>query len=527
MVTTFGEDELGITQVVDTARSESGADDYDDRSGKWSRATQERVTTRGPKSYKNRRIIVWRPDVSRIQRYIGPEEVPARLAELLRTVPTVNLESYGELFGITILKIEGVAKPENSTGVTVGDGVEIPYEARDKTVYVLGRPGMGKSTLLLSMTRQDILAGKGVGVIDPHGELVRDLLPYIPRSRVKDVIFFDPTEVPIGINFFSAADDNERARVASDVITLFGRFASVTGERMDAILHAVAHTLAEWPEATFLDIYYLLYDDYFRDTVVRTLRNKALVNYWKDVYPKLPHPSSEQPILNRMNRFAINRKLATITGSHSSLNFWDVIQQRKILLCSIPKTTLGADVSGVVGAMLVSQFQLAALRQGALPPKQRIPFYLYIDEFQNFQTSAFNEIMTEARKFQLCLTLANQKLSDLDDATRSAIQGAETSIYFRPVDEDASKIARSLPSFDAATLLDLDQWQAIVRQGKVTNSLRVEIDPPPKPPSGYATEIIEQTKASYRSDLTTRASAAEEQPKGTADEPVEPSDPPE
>jgi len=160
---------------------------------------------------------------------------------------------------------------------------------------------------------------------------------------------------------------------------------------------------------------------------------------------------------------------------------------------------LARRIAFTLGALLVSQFQLAAIRRGALPPRERMPFYLYIDEFQNFQTSAFNEIMTESRKYQLCLTLANQKLADLEEKTRGAVQGAETFVYFRPFDEDASRIARNLTQFTADDLLNLDEHEAIVRQGKASNVARIMIDPPPRAPRGFVEEIIEHTKAAYPS----------------------------
>lgn len=523
-ITTFGEDELGIIQVVDTHRYEYGTDNYAEKNGSWTRSMSESVTTRAPKTYKNRKIIVWKPDEKNIRTYLRSGHIPSLLAELLRTVPTVELERYEDKLGINILSTEGIEKTEASAAVGIGEGVDIPYEARDKTVYILGRPGMGKSTLLLSMARQDIVNGRGVGVIDPHGDLIADLLPHIPRRRVKDVILLDAASLPIGINFFSVKSDTEKELVSQDVLAVFKRLSDTPGERMETVLYHTVRTLAEWPEATFLDIYRFLTDDYFRDSVVRSLRVDYLADFWRDVFSKYPHPATEQPIITRMGKFNGNETLRTITGTRSPLNIHDAMQKRKIVLCSIPKPKIGMETSAILGALLVSQFQLAAMRRGSLPARERVPFYLYIDEFQNFQTSAFNEIMTESRKYQLCLTLANQKLADLEDKTRGAVQGAETFIYFRPFDEDANRVAKNLTKFTADDLLNLDEHHAVVRQGKASNVSKIEIEPPPKAPRGYVEEIIDHTRTTYPSTPPLHARS-----KATAvtREDVEPGAPPE
>lgn len=371
---------------------------------------------------------------------------------------------------------------------------------RDRHVYIIGKSGMGKSTLMLSMIRQDILNGKGVGVIDPHADLVNRVLPYIPASRVKDTILFDAETLPIGLNFFSARTDAEKELICDDVIVLFKRLSDSWGERMDMVLRYTVRTLAEIDGATFLDIYRMLADDYYRDSVLREVKLRPLLQFWHEVYPKFPHPVTEQPILSRMGKFAVNSTLRAIVGTVSSLNFLNVMQEGKILLCNLSKPAIGADTCAILGAMVVSQFQLAAMRRGKLNPANRRPFYLFIDEFQTFQTSAFNEIITESRKYQLCLTLANQKLEDLDQKTRGAVQGVETSVIFRPFDHEAATLARSLPeSFGADTLKDLDRLEFVIRAGKASDSKRCYLEFPPPPPKGFADAIRAATRASYPS----------------------------
>jgi len=507
---TFGVDQLGMVSVVSTNRTENISDHvrggiiYSESDRNTRKHFSETVSTRERENIRHRFVIVWKPNAQKLPTYLKQGNIDNRLADLLRTLPDADLKAYQDLLGITIVRTDG-AKPKKVEGLSIGEGIEIPDNVRDRHVYILGRPGMGKSTLLLNMARQDIEAGKGVGVIDPHGDLIEELLKHIPRDRVDDVILFNAANLPIGLNFFNAKTDAEKELITDDVVVLFKRLSDSWGERMDIVLRSAVRSLAELPDATFLDIYRILTDPNFREHVISRLTLQPLIDFWLQVYPKFPHPVTEQPILSRMGKFAISKTLSTITGTTSPLSIADVIQEKKILLCSIPKSSIGGDTSAILGALLVSQFQLAALRRGSLPPKRRTPFYLYIDEFQTFQTSAFNEIITEARKYQLCLALANQKLADLDERTRGAVQGVETSIYFSLFPDDVPKVAKALGAdYDVRNLLNLDKWEAIVKPGRSSQATKFDVSEPPKPGRGYEQEIRENTKKNYPSTLPPR-----------------------
>jgi hypothetical protein len=507
---TFGLDQLGVISAVNTNRSENINDRIrggilgSDSERNTRKDFSETIFTRERENIRHRFVIVWKPNPENLRTYLKQGNIDERLAELLRTLPDADLKSYQDLLGITIVRTDG-AKPKKVEGLTIGEGIEIPDNVRDRHVYILGRPGMGKSTLLRNMARQDIESGKGVGVIDPHGDLIEDLLKHIPRDRVDDAILFNAADLPIGLNFFNAQTDSEKELITDDVVVLFKRLSDSWGDRMDVVLRSAVRSLAEVPDATFLDIYRILTDPNFREHVVSHLTLQPLIDFWLQVYPKFPHPVTEQPILSRMGKFAISRTLSTITGTTSPLNIAEVIRDKKILLCSIPKSTIGPDISAILGALLVSQFQLAALRRGSLPPKKRTPFYLYIDEFQTFQTSAFNEIITEARKYQLCLTLANQKLADLDDLTRGAVQGVETSIYFSLFPDDVPRAAKALGAdYDVRNLLNLDKWEAIMKPGRSSQAMRFDVSEPPKAGRGYDQEIRENTKKNYPSTFPPR-----------------------
>jgi hypothetical protein len=508
--TTFGVDQLGMVSVVSTERTEHITDNvrggiiYSESARDTRKHFSETVSTRERENIRNRFVIVWKPNTEKLRTYLKQGSIDNRLADLLRTLPDADLKSFQDLLGIAIVRTAG-RKPEKLEGVSVGDGIAISDSVRDKHVYILGRPGMGKSTLMLNMARQDIESGKGVAVIDPHGDLIEALLKQIPRERVEDVILFDAATNPIGLNFFNAKDDEEKEMITEDLIVVFKRLTEGWGERMGVVLHSCVRSLAELPDATFLDIYRILTEPAFREYVISKLTLQPLLNFWLQIWPKYPHPVTEQPILSRMGRFAISKTLSTIVGTTSPLSIPDVIRDSRILLCSIPKAKIGEDISAILGALLVSQFQLAALRRGALPAQERTPFHLYIDEFQNFQTSAFNTILTEARKYQLCLTLANQQMDDLDEKTRGAVQGVESSFFFAPFPNDMSRVSKVLGDERNHDLRNLDKWQAIYKPGKARDAQRFDVSAPPKAGRDYTATIITNTRKLYPSTTPARS----------------------
>lgn len=513
-ITTFGVDVLGTVSIVDTdidetiSSSESGYSEKGSfsKSGVVSKYGSNVQRTRQRENIKHRYIFVWKPNLEKLGTFLKRQPIPQAIADLLRTVPNLDIEKYADILGITFVSIEGLNPAISQAGVFVGDGVEVPYESRLTHVYILGKSGMGKSTLLTNMIRQDILNAKGVAVIDPHGDLIDRVIAYIPKSRVKDVVYFDPAKSPIGINAFAYSDEAEKGLVAEDLFILFRRLTGEGGVRMDAILKRAIQLLLEIPGSVFYDIYRLFTDDRFRFALAQRAQDADLKEFWTNIWTRYPHPATEEPLITRMMEFSTKPYLRATTACTSPLNFFDVIQKKQIFLGRIAKHDIGATTSAVLGALLVSQFQVAAFRQGKLHPSKRVPFYLFIDEFQNFKSSAFNEIITEARKYQLGLTVANQRLGDLDEQTRAAVRGGvETSFYFRPYDEDAQAIAKTLGKFPVESLLDLEKFQAVVRQGKASTAEKVYIDIPPEPGKGQLAEIIDHTKATYPSTVPSRS----------------------
>jgi hypothetical protein len=399
-----------------------------------------------------------------------------------------------------------------SSGIQLGvaevrgqiQAVTLPDPVRDRHVYMIGRTRSGKSTLLFNMILQDILRGCGVGVIDPHGDLVQKILDYIPEHRIKDVVYINPTdeEHPIPLNILNATAQDNIGVLADDLIVTFRRLSDSWGERMDSVLRSVVYTLLRTPRPTFFDIQKILRDPHFRERIVSTLDYRPLQEFWEDDFPQMPKEAS-QPILHRMSKFALFPTLyAMLSEPTSAVSFDDVMQRKKILLVNLSQGELGEDNSKLIGCLLVSQIQLAAMRRAKLPKEQRKPFYLYIDEFQNFTSSAFEKILSEAGKFMLMLTVCHQYISQLDEQTRDALLGNVGTMIVLPVNEkDASQLRHSLGSYELPDILNLDaaHHEALCRPAtKASDTFRFTTSAPPAQPSqSFANRIVEYSREQY------------------------------
>jgi len=400
-----------------------------------------------------------------------------------------------------------IPKPELKTEF------RLPYAARDKTTYILGQSGMGKSTAMQRLIQQDIADGKGVGIIDPHGDLAEWVLNAIPRSRRDSAIYFDPIRSPIGIDFFAAKDDIERDLITDHLFTVFNRLTSETGDRTHSVLRESLQLLVRYPGAVFFDLYRLLTDERFRNHVVEVVNDPARFTFWRSVYPGLPHPSTEQPLLSRLEKFGASESLRRTVSTASKFSFYEAIRRRQIVVCNLSEAAIGEHTSWLLGALLVSQFQVAAHRQGAFPREQRLPFYLFVDEFHHFTTSAFDRIISGERKFGLCLTIANQYLDQLEPGTRSAVQSAQTRMYFRLQDDDAKRMGTTLGErYSARDLLNLDEFECVVRPGKPDNTRKVRIDLPSALQESHAEYIVERTQALFPPRKREVATPASPQP---------------
>lgn len=338
---------------------------------------------------------------------------------------------------------------------------------RSGHIYCIGKTGVGKSTLLLNMAISDIHAGKGIGIIDPHGDLSESILDYIPNERVKDVIYFTGCDAsyPIAFNPLYNIQVEERHLVASNIVSTLKRiWAESWGPRLEHILRNTILTLVHYPHATLLDIQPLLLDFDFRKKVLQFVTDTPLLDFWYKEYNSWsPQFKSEaiSPIINKVGLFQTHTHLRNIVGQEkSSFTIADVMNQKKIFIANLSKGYLGEDATTLLGSMLVTQFQTAALERSKQPSNTRTPFYLYIDEMHSFVTLSFADILSESRKYGLSLFLTHQYIDQLHEDIRKAILGnVGTIITFRIGANDAEILKPEFNSlFEVEDFIRLPQY---------------------------------------------------------------------
>jgi len=396
----------------------------------------------------------------------------------------------------------------------------IPDPVRNRHVYIAGKTRHGKSTLIHACAFQDIAQGKGVAVLDPKGDLVEKLIQFIPESRVPDTIYLDGV-TPIPVDFMSWETRAELSQLADDLMVTFKQVSqNAVGDRWQSILQWTVTTILEAKDCSFLDIYYFLVSETRRRSILSKITNQDILRYWSDQYPHFPKDSAT-PITTRMAKFLLTPSLKVMLGSpNAKLNISDVMEQKKVLLVNLAKG--GKESGNLIGTLLVSKFQQAAMRRQSQKPKDRTPFYLYADEFQNFQTSAFDVILSEAGGFKLCLTLAHQYVDQLDPKIRASIFGnVSTLVLFRLGQQDAALFKAEIPSmktedvwkrsprsgemewmkrpvpFEPSVLTSLPRGRALYRAAD--GSARFINTPPPleSPGASYAEIIQKRTIAEY------------------------------
>ena len=362
---------------------------------------------------------------------------------------------------------------------------------RMRHAVVIGKTGMGKSTLLHQLIASDLIAGRGMALVDPHGDLTEAVLRSVPKSRSNDVVLFDAGDAafPVAFNVLSCADPDKRPLLASGVLSAFKKiFGYSWGPRLEHILRNCLLTLLEIPGATLVTLLRLLGDTRFRQQVVVRLADPIVRSFWQHEFAGMPlklQAEAIAPVQNKVGHFVSSPTLRNIVGqSVNRLDLRRILDDGKILLVNLSKGRLGDDASGLLGSLLITALQVAAMSRADLPEDQRRPFFLYVDEFQNFATESFATIMSEARKYRLGLILAHQYLAQLDDATRAAVFGnVGTMVAFQVGADDAEIITEQLGA-DAtpADLLQMPKHTALVRlliDGMPSRPFTMKTLPPP------------------------------------------------
>lgn len=339
-------------------------------------------------------------------------------------------------------------------------------------MYLLGKSGSGKSTFILNMAISDISRGHGCALLDPHGELSKEILNYIPAHRIKDVVYFNPkdTDNPIPFNPLSGVPEKHHNLVASGIISTMKKvWADSWGPRMEHILRFSLLSLLQYPGATLLDIQPLLTNEEFRNRVLQYVKDTLLRNFWMNefaAYTRALRAEAIAPILNKVGIFSASLPLRYSLGQKKrGLRMLDIMDSRKILIVNLSKGELGEDTSALLGSMIITAIQLAALYRARIPSEKRIPFFLYIDEMHSYVTMSFCDILAEARKYGLGLFLTHQYLEQIDSRILAAILGnVGTLISFRIGANDAQTLEREFyPTFSAEDLVHLPRYHMYLK----------------------------------------------------------------
>ena len=343
---------------------------------------------------------------------------------------------------------------------------------RSRHVYVIGQTGAGKSGLLELFALSDTFYNQGYCIIDPHGDFAIDNLRFVPANRINDVVYFNPadTQYPVAFNPLELSDAARKPNVCSEVIGVLKRmFGDSWGPRLEHILRYTLLALLDRPETTLLDISRMLTDKDFRKETLDYCTDVTVLQFWKHEFGQWNEKQVNEsiaPVLNKVGAFTANPIIRNIIGQpKSSFNVRKIMDEGKILVVNLSKGLIGEDNAGILGAFLVTKIQLAAMSRSDIPDvEKRRPFYLYVDEFQNFATDSFAVILSEARKYGLNLTVANQYTAQMTDAVRDAVFGnVGTTISFRVSADDAPILSKQFePTFEAQDLLQMNNRNFVI-----------------------------------------------------------------
>ncbi len=389
----------------------------------------------------------------------------------------------------------------------------IKQDDRRRHMYVIGKTGMGKTNLLENLAIQDIQKGHGIAFIDPHGDTAEKLIKAIPSNRINDVIYFNPADqdFPIAFNVMEKVSPEYRHLVASGLVGVFKKiWADSWGPRLEYILRNAILGLLEYPGSTLLGVTRILVDKSYRDRVVEKITDPVVRSFWVDEFSKWdPRVLQEviSPIQNKVGQFLSSALIRNIVGQTvSSFDVRKIMDERKILIMNLSKGRLGEDNSALLGAMMITKIQLAAMGRVDIPEETRADFYLYVDEFQNFATESFANILSEARKYHLNLILANQYVTQIQEEVRDAIFGnAGSIISFRVGAMDAEFLEKEYePVFMMNDIVNLPKYHIYLKlmiDGIAGDAFSATVLPPIKIEGDPETEakIINSSRERYTS----------------------------
>ena len=393
------------------------------------------------------------------------------------------------------------------------DEFGIAREDRRRHLYVVGKSGTGKSKLLELFISEDIKNGEGVAVLDPHGDLVDNVMRMIPEHRKDDVIYFDPGDVdfPVAFNPLVKVDESLKMQMTVGFINIFKKlFGDNWSDRLEHVLRYTVLALLDSENTTVLSILKMLSDKNYRQTITARIQDSVVKNFWVNEFAGWSEKFDAEaitPLLNKVGQFVATNMIRNIIGQpDNKFNIREVMDKKKILLMKVSKGLLGEENSNLLGAMIVTQIYQAAMSRADTPEDQREDFYLYVDEFQNFATDTFEEIMSEARKYKLNLTIAHQFVGQLSPSMIKTVFGNVGSMLsFRVGAEDATVLENEYtPVFKVRDIINLavrDFYTKMSVNGEVRKPFSGRTLDVIKPEKDFTAEIIAQSRIKYATPI--------------------------
>lgn len=350
----------------------------------------------------------------------------------------------------------------------------IKRDDRRRHLYLVGKTGAGKTTVFKNMILQDMQNGEGLAVLDPHGDLIEEMLEFVPENRVKDVVILDPgeSEFPVGFNMLEIDNPSQKNLMASGLVDAFKKhFIDSWGPRLEYILNNCILTLLEVPRTTLMGITRLLVDDNYLKYIVYKVQDPVIKSFWEKEYKEMktnPKLITEAiaPIQNKVGRFLASSTIRNIVGqAKSTVSLKEIMNSGKILFVNLAKGRIGEDNSNLLGSLIISRLQFTAMQRVEIPEQQRRDFYVYADEFQNFASDSFASILSEARKYRLCLNLTHQYTAQLPEEMLDAVFGnVGTMVSFALGAPDAKALALEFnPTFEDIDLISLERHHVYVK----------------------------------------------------------------
>ena len=393
----------------------------------------------------------------------------------------------------------------------------IKTDDRRRHIYVLGKTGMGKTALQQNMVMSDIMAGHGVCYIDPHGDTAEEILDLIPSNRINDIVYFNPAdlEFPVGFNILESVNESQKHLVASGLMGVFKKiWPDVWSPRMEYILLNCVLALLDYPGATLLGINRLLVDEEYRKRVIAKIRDPIVKTFWVAEFSSWSEKYQTEaiaPIQNKVGQFLSASVIRNIVSQvRSTIDIRKIMDEGKIFIVNLSKGRIGEENMRLLGGMLISRLQMAAMERVEIPEDDRRDFYLFVDEFQNFANESFASILSEARKYRLSLTVAHQYIEQLTEETRAAVIGnVGTMIVFRVGSTDAEFLEKEFsPTFTVEDLVNLPKFNIYLKlmvDGVASSPFSATTLPPMARHVGSAQKVIDVSRERYAIPRTTIA----------------------